>query len=295
MGFLMTTIMADNVDKETFDPATQAQQENSPDGTISPEATDLPETAKEAQQAGIHPTSIKWKAYFLEFTMIFLAVTLGFIADSVRERLADRSREKQYIVGFIHNLKEDTLNLKYVIERGRRQVKGIDSMLTLAHADMAVDSNRRLFYYYFFTYCYSKSTFESNDATLQQLKSTGDYGLIEKDQVAASLAKFDSDLQGIYAQGDYYEVYFREILARIDEVADVTVLGDTAYVNNGKILHKPFPSFRIEDGKMTTLFNKIFVFKLVTNSYVEDFLVKQLKSSNRLINFLRDKYNLPHQ
>lgn len=285
--------MADNVDKEAFDPATQAQQENSPEAAISPEVTDLPEAPKEAQQSASHPTPINWKAYFLEFLMIFLAVTLGFIADSVRERLAEREKEKQYIVGFIHNLKEDTVNLKYVINRGRRQVKGLDSMLTLAHADMAVAANRRLFYYYFFTYCYSKSTFESNDATLQQLKSTGDYRLIEKEGVADHLAKFDTELQSIYSQGDYYDVYFKEILSRIDEVVDVTVLGDTAYVSNGKMLHdQPFPPFRMEDGKMTTLFNKIFVFKLVTDAYIEDFLVKQLKASDRLIHFLKDKYKL---
>ena len=285
--------MAENVDKEALDQSTQAGQENNPNGTLLPEKTDLQETTRGASQAESRLSSIKWSAYFLEFTMIFLAVTLGFIADSIRERLEDRSKEKQYIIGFIHNLKEDTLNLKYVIERGKRQVKGIDSMLTLAHADMAIDSNRRLFYYYFFTYCYSKSTFESNDATLQQLKSTGDYGLIEKEQVAASLAKFDSDLQSIYAQGDYYELYFKEILSRIDEVADVTVLGDTAYVNKGKMLNKPFPHLRIEEGQQTTLFNKLFVFKLVTRSYIEDFLVKQLNTSNRLIHFLKNKYKLP--
>lgn len=44
---------------------------------------------------------------------------------------------------------------------------------------------------------------------------------------------------------------------------------------------------------MTTLFNKIFVFKLVTDAYIEDFLVKQLKASDRLIHFLKDKYDLP--
>lgn len=287
--------MAENIDEGALDQSPKAQQKNRPEGTLPPEKANLQETAGEFPQASNRPASIKWSAYFLEFTMIFLAVTLGFIADSIRERLADRSKEKQYIIGFIHNLKEDTLNLKYVIERGRRQVKGIDSFLTLAHADMTVDSNRRLFYHYFFTYCYSKSTFESNDATLQQLKSTGDYGLIEKAHVADSLAKFDSDLQGIYAQGDYYEVYFREILSRIDEVADVTVLGDTAYVKNGKMLNKPFPHLRIEDGQQTTLFNKLFVFKLVTRSYIEDFLVKQLNTSKRLIHFLRNKYKLPDE
>ena len=40
----------------------------------------------------------KWKEYFLEFLMIFLAVVLGFLSENIREHVTDRSKEKQYIV-----------------------------------------------------------------------------------------------------------------------------------------------------------------------------------------------------
>src|SRR5436305_9060491 len=36
-----------------------------------------------------------WKEYFLEFIMIFLAVTLGFFAETVRERLSENSKAKE--------------------------------------------------------------------------------------------------------------------------------------------------------------------------------------------------------
>ncbi|HXS54614.1 MAG TPA: hypothetical protein VN726_00740 [Hanamia sp.] len=43
-----------------------------------------------------HPTVEKknFKDYFLEFLMIFLAVTLGFFAESYREHLVDIKKEK---------------------------------------------------------------------------------------------------------------------------------------------------------------------------------------------------------
>jgi len=43
-----------------------------------------------------HPTVEKknFKEYFLEFLMIFLAVTLGFFAESYREHLVDIKKEK---------------------------------------------------------------------------------------------------------------------------------------------------------------------------------------------------------
>jgi hypothetical protein len=63
-----------------------------------------------------YPKPKKWKEYFLEFLMIFLAVTLGFIAENFREHLNDRAKEKQYIKSFIHNLRDDTTRLRHVIE-----------------------------------------------------------------------------------------------------------------------------------------------------------------------------------
>src|SRR5882724_2521484 len=219
----------------------------------------------------LHHKPKKWKEYFLEFLMIFLAVTLGFIAENIREHITDSVKEKQYIAGFIRNLKDDTANLRHVIEFDKQQVKGVDSMLKLSHVSMTIDSNRKSFYYIAFRYFYNSSSFKSNDATLQQLKSTGDYRLIEKDHVADSLTKYDADIHNIYSQGAYYEAYFKEILSRLDELTDMTILGDTSFVKNGKMMNKPFPQLRDNNGKLPTLFNKIFDFSIITSSYAERF------------------------
>jgi hypothetical protein len=47
----------------------------------------------------LHHRRKKWKEYFLEFLMIFLAVTLGFFAETVREKISEKHRENDYIVG----------------------------------------------------------------------------------------------------------------------------------------------------------------------------------------------------
>lgn len=49
----------------------------------------------------------KRKKYLIEFFMIFLAVTMGFFAESYREKLSDQSREREYIAQLINDLKED--------------------------------------------------------------------------------------------------------------------------------------------------------------------------------------------
>lgn len=224
--------------------------------------------------------------------MIFLAVTLGFIAENIREHISESAKEEQYIAGFVRNLKDDTAFLHHVIEFDRQQLKGIDSMLMLAHANMSIDSNRKTFYYFAFKYLFSSSSFKSNDATLQQLKSTGDYRLIEKDHVVDSLTKYDADIHNIYSQGDYYIVYFKDILLRLDDMTDMTVLKDTSFIKHGKMTNKPLPYLRGEKEKLPTFFNKIFDFSIITNSYAENYLKPQLESATNLIEFLKKEYGI---
>lgn len=240
----------------------------------------------------IHHNSKKWKEYFLEFLMIFLAVALGFFSENIREHITNRTKEKQYIAGFISNVKDDTATLRNVIGFDERQVKGLDSMLKLAHVNMDIDSNRKSFYNFAIQYLFSSVSFKSNDITLQQLKSTGDYRLIEKDHVADSLTKYDADIHVVYQQGSYYEAYFKEILNRLDELMDMTILEDTTFVKNGKLAGKVFPPLRDENGKLRTLFNKIFDFRMITNYYAENNLKPQLENAKSLIAFLKKAYHI---
>jgi hypothetical protein len=51
-----------------------------------------------------HPK--KWKEYITEFLMLFLAVTLGFFAENLREHYVEKEREEK----FIQIVHEDLIN-----------------------------------------------------------------------------------------------------------------------------------------------------------------------------------------
>src|SRR5688572_25428706 len=55
------------------------------------------------------------KDYLLEGLMIFVAVTLGFFAESIRENMNDRKKEREYVASLISNLEKDTAQFKSVI------------------------------------------------------------------------------------------------------------------------------------------------------------------------------------
>ncbi len=62
-----------------------------------------------------HPShKKKWSEYILEFFMLFLAVTLGFFAENVRESINKNEREIETIITLKQNLVKDTIRLNYL-------------------------------------------------------------------------------------------------------------------------------------------------------------------------------------
>jgi hypothetical protein len=57
----------------------------------------------------LHHEKKAWKEYLLEFLMIFLAVTMGFVAETIREGVSDRAKGMEYIKSFVQDLRRDTL------------------------------------------------------------------------------------------------------------------------------------------------------------------------------------------
>ena len=240
----------------------------------------------------LHHRRKKFKEYFLEFLMIFLAVTMGFLAENIREHITNRSKEKEYIIGFIRDLKTDTANMKRVIDIDSIHVQTISRFLLLQHADMRQNVNRRNFYSLALENFYNSASFSSNDATLQQLKSTGDYRLIRRDHVSDSISRYDREMQEIAGETAFYKDYFKDILSMLEEQTEVTIYGDTGFVKNGEFTDKNYPLPDTASKQYRTLFNKVFNFRIITDSYAKNYLAPELKKASRLISFLKKEYDL---
>jgi len=157
---------------------------------------------------------------------------------------------------------------------------------------MNLDSNRKNFYFLSWNTFYNSASFTSNSASLQQLKSTGDFRLIKKDHVSDSLSKYDTDVQDISNQTNYYHDYFKEILSRLDELTDMSLYTDTSYMKNGKFTNKISPELNADNKLLHIFFNKVLDFRLITSSYAENNLKPQLENATRLISFLKKEYGL---
>src|ERR1051326_9155564 len=124
----------------------------------------------------LHHKRKKFKEYFLEFLMIYLAVTLGFFAESYREYLSDK--EKEYIESLVEDLKIDQQILSQNIAQLRSGISMMDSViLLLDHPSLLSNNTGEL--YFLARLSPRLQPLPVNDRTFEQLKNSGNFRLIK--------------------------------------------------------------------------------------------------------------------
>ena len=73
-----------------------------------------------------HPK--KWKEYVTEFLMLFLAVSMGFVAENLREKHIENERAEELIHAFIIDIKENQKQLDSLIVNNQRLSGYFDSL-----------------------------------------------------------------------------------------------------------------------------------------------------------------------
>ena len=119
-----------------------------------------------------HVEKKSFKEYLLEGLMIFLAVTLGFIAENIRESIVEHEIVKRNMEIIVGNLKTDIESLNTIIDFNQNRVVMLDSLIAYKHKDL-----RNPHVLSGFGENWLKAvilyTFNSNNSTYEQMKSSG--------------------------------------------------------------------------------------------------------------------------
>ncbi len=144
-----------------------------------------------------HPQVEKknFKEYFLEFIMIFLAVTLGFFAESYREHIVNKEHEKQYANSFYEDLQDDRKNLPRLINAIQNQQiqpsKSLPVLFSKTNISVPADS----IYFYLRKVIRQQGIMAFiTDRTYEQIKNSGEMRLITNKQIADSLIDYYKDV-----------------------------------------------------------------------------------------------------
>lgn len=233
------------------------------------------------------------KEYFLEFLMIFLAVTLGFFAEGLRESIGDNEKEEEYISSFIKNLQDDITDLKNTINDNEGKVQTLEKLISLSSKNISDPVNRRSFY----SYCTGPSSigfysaFISNDATMLQLKNSGGLRLIRKHHVADSIAKYDNGVKILYSAESIYSNASNLMILATHDVLDYTIFYDSSYYKNDQLTNKFIPLLSDDPKKMKEFFNKVNYGIGATKNYINN-LQQRHSYAQHLVEFLKKEYEI---
>jgi hypothetical protein len=233
-----------------------------------------------------HGEKKRFKEYLLEFLMIFLAVTMGFIAENIREHLSDNSKETEYIEGMIKDLSVDTSNLTFTINRNHTQLSGIDTLTGISKGKLSDLKVQDSLYQYTITYLFNENEFKNDDVTLSQLRNSGGYRLIRRDGVADSLELYEKSIQFINEQQSYYATSVNKTVELSASIFDL---------NNYRNFHLSPSStpMVITNNKdlINSFYNRCFLISVSLKGY-NQMLKYQRSHTKTLITFLKKEYDV---
>ncbi len=290
--------MAHNANDETLN-----NPENIPGQTISTTGDTTPpnpetENMEVHHRPALHHKKKKWNEYFLEFLMIFLAVTMGFFAESYREHRVNNEKEKQSIASLIRCLENDTLLLNTMIHSNMMVATYLDSLIQLKDADLTTEENKQKFNEYGSGFC-QNWFFKTNDAAMQQLKSSGMLRLIGNQKIIDGI--FGYELKNKITAGQEADIYFlfKEFFMDFRKVVDLSFMRDTSvtgYTVTGNffLFHykKTTQLIVVNDPeKLKTIFSNAAVYASAVEAYAH-LMREQKEYGVNLIDLLKKEYHL---
>jgi hypothetical protein len=151
----------------------------------------------------------KWKHYFWEFLMLFLAVFCGFLAENQREHYIEHHRAKQFAKALFSDLISDTVTLANNIRTLREVISAQEKMIALMRQNDTAKVPGATLYYYA-ARAEGGTFFSVKTATLQQLKNSGALRYFKRFDLVKKVNEYDQALMNQFSRYDVDQAYSTE-------------------------------------------------------------------------------------
>ena len=138
-----------------------------------------------------HPK--KWKEYITEFLMLFLAVSLGFMAENIREHQIEKQREIAYLKNVHEDLKLDLINIDNVLNSNTIRLQAMDTLFTIINNNTITNED----VYYYIRNLALRATFESSHVGLDQIKSAGGLRMVKNPEIISGIQEYERALDAL--------------------------------------------------------------------------------------------------
>ena len=156
----------------------------------------------------------KWREYFLEFLMLFAAVSLGFLAENYREELNEKESAQELLDSFIKDVEANVVFLDSLLAMNHNAILKNDSALLylMESKEIELDSFYRFLPVSSFRYL-------NNNDTYDQMKSSGSLRFIKDTILLRKIIKYNNtskaaEFRSITQEFEYVAHEFTEAIQK---------------------------------------------------------------------------------
>lgn len=243
----------------------------------------------------------KIKEYFLEFFMLFLAVSLGFLAENIREGYVEKERSYELALALYTDVKNDEEKMQVFIENRTGVMKDVKTLIfDIEKNGLNVNSQDQ--YTLISETAYYWNYFEPKMANLDQIINSGSLRYFKKNGVVESISKYKSTITNLLARQEREKVFFYSnlqpfIISSIDlQPMDTTFLtGDLTikdYFNKlkGKEINLPVKQhLYINKDSVQKVMNMYRFYGIVLTTSYRNYYSKYLEECQHLIKALEEE------
>jgi len=235
------------------------------------------------------------KEYFLEFLMIFLAVTLGFFAEKIGENITESKREKMYVRNLVDDLQKDTTELQAALYRSKKRSLYLDTLMQYLETDLQNVQNRERIYHFSLDALLKGATSPlHHEASYTEIVNSGSLGLYAYNHVSDSIMVYQ-DLKILEATKavtvDNNRRNAVEIAGEIMNFHDAESLANPGYLAKLSACNGCLRIYGNPE-KINKFSNSLIAYKYALDDYAA-FLPLQLDEAKKVIAFLQKEYDLP--
>ena len=138
----------------------------------------------------LHHNKKPWKEYFLEFLMIFLAVTMGFFAETIRERYSENAKAKELAESLYKEVYSDSVDLQKILAIRAQKEKELDYFINYMRDSSLTNISDRFYRSFAWSFLISSTViFEPADGMLNQLRNSGSLRYFKSNKLQSEIGE----------------------------------------------------------------------------------------------------------
>jgi hypothetical protein len=250
----------------------------------------------------------KWKEYITEFLMLFLAVSMGFIAENIREKHIENERSEELMHAFVSDIKENQVQLDSLITSNSRIAYYYDS-LAFDHGFVKKQLDLKALAETIDLWVYR---FVNKKTIFEQMKNTGALRYIQDKEILNAVLRYEENANFAETRSlmevDQYNNEFRPAIAKtlpiafskyISEGELKTMTKMDTIVHPGRYEHynsysaaikKELENTKLTSEQMNTL-AKAWHFRQERITVGLRFQIKLKEQGSELLKLIEHKYN----